>query len=165
MLTSHARAPARCLDSIQVSVESLSHHVVCRSLLIRHRTVTSLAVSPPLPVTMIINNYDLKLRPSSCRGMISTPLSAEQIIITNRDTLSKMRILPREKQVSTKLPFTDAGHGAAMAHPHSLPLLRLCFHLCVPSGLAPSFHFLPALLRLQQSLQPTFIPAVILCHR
>ena len=68
------------------------------------------------------------------------------------------------QQVSTKLPFTGGSHVAAMAHPDPLPLLRLCNHLCVRSGLAPSFHFLTALLRLEQSLQPTFVLTVILCH-
>lgn len=55
VLTLHVHVPGLCLDSIQASVQPLSHHVVYHSLLIRHRAVVSLAFSPPL-LEIILNN-------------------------------------------------------------------------------------------------------------
>ena len=55
VVTLHVRVPGLCLDSIQASVQPLSHHVVYHSLLIRHRAVVSLAFSPPL-LEIILHN-------------------------------------------------------------------------------------------------------------
>ncbi len=48
-------------------------------------------------------------------------------------------------QVSTKLPFTDGGHVAALAHLDSLPLLKFVFHLRECLDLISSFNFFPRL--------------------
>lgn len=149
-----------CLDSIQVSMQLLSHHVVYHSLLIRQRTVTPLAFSPPLLV-IILNNYGLNLE----GNYNYTTLHTNKAYITSVSNLIWIVIYcakweSKKTSASTKWPFTDTSWVAAMAHPDSLALLRFCNHLCVSS--APSLHFLPALLK--QSLQPTFVLTAILCH-